>query len=383
MADLPDDPTDGAAAGPRGEEVPDLAQVARDLLAWYGDHRRELPWRDADDPYATLVSEVMLQQTQVATVEPYYEAFLERFPTVQALASADEDAVLEAWAGLGYYRRARHLHAAAKRIVADHGGQVPDDPQALRDLPGVGDYTAGAVASIAFRRPEPAIDANAARVLARLLREEGRVDRAGPKRRLEAAARLLLQAGPPADLNQALMELGALVCRPDRPRCEACPVAAHCLARAGGVQADLPVTKAAPSGADRPVVDVAALVVEAPDGAVLLVKAPPDGLLGGTWGFPWTEVADGEPPAHAARRLAGELGLADPSVRGLLGEARHVFSHREWALRVVAVDVADAAPAVEAPAHRWVPRGTLDPDALPTAHRRVAERMGDSVQAQL
>ena len=211
------------------------------LLAWYRAERRDLPWRRTRDPYAIWVSETMLQQTRVEAVIPYYERFLARFPTVGALATADLDDVLSAWAGLGYYSRARNLKRAAEQVVADHAGCLPAAPDALRELPGIGRYTAGAIASIAFDRPAPIVDGNVARVLARLhgLREP--IEQSAVRARLWAEAERLADGPAPGDLNQALMELGARICVPGTPRCDACPVSPFCDARRAGDAASLPV----------------------------------------------------------------------------------------------------------------------------------------------
>ena len=218
-----------------------MKAVRRALLAWYRANRRELPWRATRDPYAIWVSEAMLQQTRVETAIPYYERFLERFPDVAALASADLDDVLGAWAGLGYYSRARNLHAAARLVAERHGGEVPDDVEQLRALPGVGRYTAGAIASIAFDRPEPVVDGNAARVLTRLhdIREDVRSARVA--RRLWEESAALVRGPQPGLLNQALMELGARVCTPRAPRCPTCPLLRHCAAYRAGDPESLPV----------------------------------------------------------------------------------------------------------------------------------------------
>ncbi len=363
-------------------QEPDPREVAHRLAEWFQVHRREMPWRDAGDPYRTLVSEVMLQQTQVDTVRDYYPAFLEDFPTVEALAAAPEEEVLEVWAGLGYYRRARNLHAAARRIVEDHGGEVPRDPDALRELPGVGPYTAGAVASIAFGVPEPAVDANAERVLARLLAEEGNVKHAAPRRRLTGFAREVLEAAEdPGDLTQALMELGSLVCRPT-PRCSTCPLAEACAGRARGIHHELP-EKGAPR---RPTpVDAVAGVVWTPRGEVLQARAPEDGLLARTWGFPWTTLEDqGEPSGSdlvdaALTHLRG-LGV-EATPRGLRGRFTYTFSHRRWDLRVVDLTV-DEATVREGPL-RWVDPRELAEDSLPAVHRRVHALLDEPLQRTL
>ena len=218
------------------------ASLSRNLAAWYSLHRRRLPWRGTRDPYRIWVSEVMLQQTRVATVVPYYRRFLRRFPSLQALAGAPVEEVLSAWSGLGYYRRARALHAAAREVVDRLGGEIPADPSLLRRLPGVGSYTAGALSSIAFGLPEPALDGNSLRVFSRLLALGGDPRSPANRRVMEKAARRLLENGAPGDINQALMELGARICLPVSPRCDACPIRKECRARVRGLQSVLPET---------------------------------------------------------------------------------------------------------------------------------------------
>lgn len=308
----------------------DARALRGQLLRWYRAHRRDLPWRRSSDPYAIWISESMLQQTRVDTVIPYYERFVARFPDAQALARANLDEVLEQWTGLGYYSRARNLHRAAQVLVREYDGQLPDDPEALRALPGVGRYTAGAVASIAFDRPEPVVDGNVARVLARLrdIRED--VASAPVVRRLweEAAA---LAAGPdPGDLNQALMELGATVCTPRRPRCSDCPVARRCEALRKGDPEALPVkTRKTPP---RPIAAVAGRVERR--GRLLAVQRPVEGLLGGLWELPGGELLAGEDPASGmVRSLRERTGLAVPGVDAL-GEVEHVFTHLRLTLHV-------------------------------------------------
>src|SRR5262245_332601 len=198
------------------------------LVAWYRRHRRDLPWRRTRDPYRIWISEVMLQQTQVSTVVPYYLMFLKRFPSLVSLSEAKEEAVLAAWSGLGYYRRARNLHAAARRIRAELGGKMPRDFDSLRRLPGLGRYTAGSLASIAFDKPDPALDGNAERVLARLLVVRKDAGSSRIRKRFEETIRAMMQACRPAEVTQGLMELGALICAPVNPACALCPLARHC-----------------------------------------------------------------------------------------------------------------------------------------------------------
>jgi A/G-specific adenine glycosylase len=280
--------------------------VARRLLAWFDRHRRDLPWRRDRDPYRIWVSEVMLQQTQVATVVPYFERFLRAFPTLADLAAADEQAVLRLWEGLGYYRRARDLHRAARQVVAERGGRFPDTPEELGRLPGLGRYTTNAVLSQAFDRRLPILEANSQRVLSRLL---GWADdpRQGPAReRLWRAAEELLPMRRVGEFNQALMELGALVCTAAAPACERCPLAAKCVARASGRPEAFPAR--GPAVAITPVRESAVVVRRGEE--VLLAQRPATGRWARLWEFPHVELAEEEGHDEAARRLLGELGLA-------------------------------------------------------------------------
>jgi A/G-specific adenine glycosylase len=339
------------------------------LLGWYRASRRDLPWRRTRDPYAIWISEAMLQQTRVETVVPYWERFLARFPTVRDLAEAPADAVLGAWAGLGYYSRARNLQRAAREIVERFGGALPEEPEALESLPGIGRYTAGAVASIAFDRPAPVVDGNVARVLARLCGIREDVGAAAGKRRLWQAAEELVAGEAPGDLNQALMELGATLCLPRAPRCEACPVARRCEARAAGDAETLPVK--ARKRAPRAVEGVAALVLRA--GKALAVRRPPSGLLGGLWDLPGAELAPGEDPQVGIERaLAAGVGLRVSRARRI-GAVDHVFTHRVLQLHVFRADAGTGrVRRVGFDAHRWVlpealarlPHGALTGKAL-------------------
>lgn len=328
------------------------ATAAERLLAWYEGARRELPWRASRDPYRVWLSEVMLQQTRVETVVPYYRRFLAAFPDVAALAAAPEDAVLAAWSGLGYYRRARQLHAAARAVAA--AGGFPGDAAGWRALPGVGDYTAAAVASIAYGEPVPVLDGNVERVMARLLARDGDPRRAAQRRELRAAAAALLVAGRAGDSNQALMELGATVCRPRAPRCGACPLAADCRGRESGRPEDFPAPRA------RRAVERLRLVmaVAERDGRVLLFRRPEgSSLLGGTWELPWCEeppmAADGSEPSAASaeleRRYGGRWRLG---VR--CGAVRHGITHRALEVAIHAAEVAAADAVAAGPEARWV-----------------------------
>jgi A/G-specific adenine glycosylase len=306
------------------------------LLAWYETEARDLPWRRAKDPYAILVSEVMLQQTRVETAIPYFGRFLRAFPTVEALARAPIDDVLKLWEGLGYYRRAHHLHRAAREIVERHGGRIPAARAALVALPGVGPYTAAAVASIAFGGDEPVLDGNVIRVLSRLFRVPGDPARASTRRALESRARALVSAGRAGELNQALMDLGARICIPRVPRCEKCPVAARCEAHGAGEESRFPERRRKPAVPHRDV--VAGVIWERgrapgdPDAKVLIAQREADDMLGGLWEFPGGTVEVGESfEAALARELREELGI-EVAVGSHFTTVEHAYSHFRMSL---------------------------------------------------
>jgi len=335
-----------------------VTAIRRSLLRWYRANQRDLPWRRTRDPYAIWISETMLQQTRVEAVIPYYERFLDRFPDVAALADADADDVLGAWAGLGYYSRARNLQAAARQVAQSHGGRLPDDVDALRALPGIGRYTAGALASIAFDRPEPIVDGNVARVLSRLLGIREDIKSPAVVRRLWDEAAALAKGPSPGDLNQALMELGATVCVPGEPRCPRCPLRRQCDAQRAGDAAALPVQTKKP-----PVKSVAAAAAWLPRrGKVLAVRRPPQGLLGGMWELPGGELeAREEPAAGLHRALRERVGLRVRSAE-YVGRVDHLFTHRRLRLHLFRCDAPEGRTRLAGfDAHRW-----LSPKALAT-----------------
>lgn len=279
------------------------AAIARDLLTWYRVHKRDLPWRGAS-PYAVWVSEIMLQQTQVATVIPFFLRFLARFPTVEALASASIEDVLQHWAGLGYYARARNLHRAAQMVTEKHDGKIPDTPAEIEALPGIGRYTSGAILSIAYNIARPLVDANVIRVLCRVFGLRGDPKSAAVQAQLWSLAEQLVPSDFPGDFNQGLMELGALICEPADPKCESCPILAHCFAGNSPEPSRLPEFppgKAAIASAH------SSALIRNSTGQVLIIQRPLHGLWGGLWEFPRTTAATGETPAEAAARAAIEV----------------------------------------------------------------------------
>jgi A/G-specific adenine glycosylase len=328
-------------------------RVARPLLRWYDGIKRDLPWRRDPTPYKTLVSEVMAQQTGLATVGPYFERFLRRFPTLEILAEATDDQVTALWSGLGYYARARNLRRAAAVVVAEHGGALPRTEAGLRELPGVGPYTAAAVAAIAFEARAFALDGNAMRVLARLYRVEARIDRPATRALLHRRGLDQVPLRRRGDFNQAVMELGATVCTPRHPRCEVCPLRTGCGARAAGLAETLPrKAKRTP----RPIVRVVCVYVT--DGARVLMVKRPFGLLAGTWALPDGESVLGtEPPAELARRVARGSGIRGDSVE-YRGAVRHVFTHRDVTAEVFRLEVPAGDPA--AADRRWVTPAALE-----------------------
>jgi A/G-specific adenine glycosylase len=321
-----------------------------DLLAWYDRHRRDLPWRarpgEAANPYSVWISEIMLQQTTVAAVRPYYERFLARFPNVDALAQAPVDAVMQAWAGLGYYSRARNLHACAKAVMDQHGGRFPDTEAELLTLPGIGAYTAAAVAAIAFNQPAAAVDGNVERVMSRVFMIEEPLPRA--KAVIRSLTEGLVPPDRPGDFAQAVMDLGATLCTPKRPACALCPWMTPCGARAAGLQ----------------VRRGAAFVVLRKDDAVLLRTRPPTGLLGGMAEPPTSAWEAEYDPARAM--LDAPL---DARWKRLPGLVRHVFTHFPLELTVFFATVARDTPAPDD--MRWTLRARLAEEALPGSMRKV------------
>jgi A/G-specific adenine glycosylase len=349
-----------------------LRSFRRRLLAWFDRNARCLPWRRNRDPYAVWVSEIMLQQTQVGTVVGYFDRFLAKFPTIEALAQADEHDVLRLWEGLGYYRRARQLHRAAQLVVAQHGGRFPRDPQTVRRLPGIGRYTAGAILSIAFDAHEPILEANTVRLFARLLAYDGDPRSAEGQRLLWAMAEALLPHRNSGRLNQALMELGSEVCSARSPRCEQCPAAPLCPTNQQGRQNEIPRPKARRD--IEPVSEAAVLVRRA--GRVLLVRWPEGRRWAGLWDFPRFAV-HGEKPADRHRELVENV-LAMTGVTIAPGRHIKTLTHGVTRFRITLEchEAAFLSQHKTSPAHletRWLRPSELDAYPLSSTGRKLAK----------
>ena len=344
-----------------------MRAVSRRLLAWFGSSARVMDWRETDDPYRIWVSEIMLQQTRVDTVLPYYRRFVAALPTVGALASASPDEVMRLWEGLGYYSRARNLHRAAKEVVRSRAGRLPEDPEALSALPGIGRSTAGAIAAIAFRKDAPILDANAKRVLARLLAVTEDPSRPPAARRLWEASRALIAPGKGRETALALMDLGATVCTPRAPRCPACPLRARCKGFRAGLQ------EAIPARAQRKVLplheSVAAWIADR-RGRILVSRRPDRGLLGGLWELPGGRRSPGESRSEALRKALGEGWGIAVEVGPRLATIPHAFSHFRITLHVYRCRHAGGAPRPGRP-WRWADPGKLADLAFPRAVRKA------------
>lgn len=342
-----------STGGSRGEEARSVAvaadprnesrrgetdrEVARSIERWFASAARDLPWRRRRTPYRVLVSEVMLQQTQVSRIAERFPRFLRRFPSLKALASASLDEVLAEWEGLGYYRRARLLHQTARAVVAEHRGRMPEDPEDLQRLPGIGRYTAGAIASLAFGRRTSLVDGNVARVILRLGGIEHAIDSPQASRHCWSVAdRLVEVAEDPARLNEGLMELGATVCTPTSPACDRCPLRTGCVARASGRQEELPSPKSRP---DRRVVFHHAVLLRDARGRAWLEQRPANGLWAGMWQCPTVE----DPGVLPAEVVSERLGLGRGPIR-LAAEFVHQTTHREVRFRVMTAGVVESMP---------------------------------------
>lgn len=342
------------------------------LLAWYGKNKRALPWRKTRNPYRIWLSEILLQQTRVEAVIPYYEKFLARFPDVFALANAPLDAVLKTWEGAGYYARARNLHRTAQIVANERDGKFPRTVEGLLELPGIGRYTAGAIASIAFNVNTPVVDGNVARVLCRVyaIREDPKVG--ATQKKLWDAATALLPKGHARDFNQALMELGATICLPKNPRCLLCPVQKDCAARQLGIQYELPVKRAKK---ELPHKIIAAGVIYK-RGKILIQQRLSEGLLGGLWEFPGGKVEADESLAECvAREVREELGIEIRVGKEILAVDR-AYSHFSITLHAFRCEfVAGRVKLASAQNWKWVAPRELEHYAFPAANKKIIQAL--------
>ena len=348
--------------GPSSKRTkPEYASIADELIRWYIRSQRHLPWREDTAPYRVWISEIMLQQTRVEAVVDYFHRFLDRFPTVAALAASEEQEVLKAWEGLGYYSRARNLHRAAKEVMARYGGVFPDTVEGIRSLPGIGAYTAGAIASIAFDLPAPAVDGNVLRVIARLDGIETDVLLPATKKDVTERVQAMYVPGRANPLTQGLMELGALVCVPGTPRCDDCPIPGYCRAYQTSRQEELPVR----SPRKRQTVSRLCAALVRCEGGVLIAQRPEKGMLANLWEFPL--VPKGRSKKQIAEAFRDTYGIEIESM-DKTGHVRHVFTHRIWE-----VDVYRARGTAVSERCRAVPMAELDAYPMPTVFQKMKE----------
>jgi len=359
-----------------------LVEFRARLLQWYRQNKRQTKWRESNDPYEVWISEVMLQQTRVDQMGPYFDRFIGVFPTIEALAEANEDQVLKAWEGLGYYARARNMHKAAKVIVYEQGGQIPDTYEGLIALPGIGAYTAAAVSSIAFDRDHPVLDGNVIRVFSRLLCIEEDPRRSAVKARLIAVGEALLARGEAGDFNQALMELGARVCTPRKPECAVCPIGGWC--RAYAELDDPEVLPRKTPKKPKPHYQVAAGLIYKGN-ELLIAQRPMDGMLGGLWEFPGGKREEGESLAEClVREIREELGI-EIEIDEYLTSVDHAYSHFSITLHALKARYLRGEPQTLGCADwKWIKLEELNQYAIPRADRKIVELLRrDGRQAAL
>ncbi|WP_088103142.1 A/G-specific adenine glycosylase [Halalkalibacter urbisdiaboli] len=347
----------------------DIHGFQTSLVSWFIENQRELPWRESKDPYRVWVSEIMLQQTRVDTVIPYYTHFMREFPDAKSLAYAEEERILKAWEGLGYYSRVRNLQTAVREVVEQYNGHVPDTREEISTLKGVGPYTAGAILSIAYGKPEPAVDGNVMRVLSRVLLIREDIAKAKTRKLFEDILYELISKKDPSSFNQGLMELGALVCTPTSPGCLLCPVRTHCSAYEAGVQQELPVKakKKKPSAKQ-----MAALVLKNEKGQVLIEKRPDNGLLARLWQFPNVETASkGEEQKTELKREVDDKFKTSITVGMAIQSVQHVFSHLIWDITVFEGTVNEKIH--ESETRKWVDWNEIEQFAFPVSHQKIIE----------
>ena len=347
--------------------IRNIQQIRRLLNTWYDKNKRDLPWRNTKDPYRIWVSEVMLQQTQVKTVIPYYRRFIKKFPSLVSLAASDEQTVLKAWEGLGYYGRARNLYRAAKMVVTDSGGLIPNNWKNIRELPGIGDYIAAAVLSIAFDQPHAVVDGNVKRVFARLFKIDAPVNQSSSANVFKASADKLLDHASPGKSNQAVMELGALVCKPTAPYCGSCPLESHCKARKSSTVDIYPKRLR-----KKPVPTYHIVIgVVLKNQKVLITQRRSDGLLGGLWEFPGGKIIAPETPEEACvREIKEEVNLTI-NVRNFLTRINHAYTHFKIIAEVFICDFLSGRIALNgAVDYRWIEFKDIENYPFPKANHK-------------
>jgi A/G-specific adenine glycosylase len=347
--------------------TPDPQRIRRRLPRWYDEHRRPLPWRETRDPYAIWISEIMLQQTRVDTVIPYYRRFLERFPTVELLARAPLGDLLKLWENLGYYARVRNLHKAAGEIATRFGGRIPERFEEILRLPGIGRYTAGAILSIAFGQAVPAVDGNVRRVISRLHAIGEPIDDEEVRERIEELVRTLVPKRDPGRFNQALMELGAICCTPKSPSCPVCPLQEDCRARLQGVVSRLPVRGKKKSIPHR---EGVAAVIRNGEGRLLLVQRPSHGLLGSLWKFPGGIVNPMEGREEGLERIVRDELSLGIEVGSPLASVNHAYTHFRITLTAFSCALREGSPA--GPTWRWADADEIEALPFSRADRRIA-----------
>lgn len=339
-----------------------------DLISWFIAEQRDLPWRKDQDPYKVWVSEIMLQQTRVDTVIPYFNRFIEWFPTLEDLAEAQEDKVLKAWEGLGYYSRVRNLQSAVKEVKEKYNGEVPSTPDEIAKLKGVGPYTAGAILSIAFGLPEPAVDGNVMRVLSRILSIWEDIAKPSSRKVFEKAVRELISHKEASEFNQALMELGALICTPTSPSCLLCPVREHCQAFEEGVQTELPIKTKKMKQRN---VELTAAILQDHDGKLLIHKRPSTGLLANLWEFPTVEIHH---PLQNERDKLEDLFKESLDLEIQLektaGQLEHVFSHLVWNIKVYSGRLISSLPQQDLD-WKLIPMEEMADYAFPVPYQKI------------
>lgn len=352
-----------------------MHEISNALLKWYTIHQRSLPWRLETDPYLVWVSEIMLQQTRVETVIPYFLKWKEHLPTLRSLALATEEEVLLLWEGLGYYSRARNLHSAAQLILEKFGGEFPHNVTQLQRLPGIGEYTASAIASICFNIPVVALDANIKRVFARLIDLEDAITSRSAKKQLVEFGKNLLSEVDAGELNQAFMDLGSLVCLPGEPDCMRCPLNRSCISYQKGTQNQRPVTR---KKKESPTYQVVAAVIQKESGVFLLAKRPKGGMLPGLWEFPGGKVEVGEDDTTALVREINEELDTIVSVGKLIGEYHHAYTHFKVIVRAFLCELIGSQPrALEAQEIKWVPCEQMREFAMGKVDRLIAHALCD------